>query len=259
MKVGICASGAELALLADSGADYFEEHVQQFLDPQGSEAAFEARLAALPKAPPLKSANCFLPAALKSVGPARDLGALLAYGATAFARARRAGIGTVVFGSGGSRQLPEGFSPAEARAQFVELLKGLGPLAAAQGATLVVEPLNSAECNFINSLDEGAELVRACGHPSVGLLADIYHMKRDGEGPDAILRNKAWLRHAHVAELKDRACPGRHREDLGPYLRALKEAAYRGSVSLECGWSDLEHEAPGALAYFRGQLEAAGL
>ena len=125
--------------------------------------------------------------------------------------------------------------------------------------TLVVEPLNSRECNFINSLDEGAELVAACGHAAVRLLADIYHMLMDQEGPDAILRHGALLSHVHIAEKEGRAFPGKHGEDFGPYLRALNEIGYQGALSLECGWSDLEKEAPIAIVSLRKQLEMAGL
>jgi sugar phosphate isomerase/epimerase len=259
IKIGICATGAQLALLGASGADYIEEHAQQFLVPRLDQSEFEARLKSLPGRPPLYSANCFLPGEIKVVGPAADFGKLFSYAATAFARARQAGIKVIVFGSSGSRAVPEGFEKERAKGQFVDALKGLAPLAGDAGLTLVVEPLNRLECNFINTLDEGAELVAACGQPAVRLLADIYHMLMDGEAAVALIRNGALLSHAHIAEKQGRAFPGKHGEDFGPYLRALKEIEYQGALSLECGWSDLAKEAPGAIVNLHQQLKSAGL
>jgi sugar phosphate isomerase/epimerase len=259
MKLGICASGRDLGLLAASGADYVEEHVQQFLVPELAATEFEARLRALPPAPAVRAANCFLPGDLKCVGPDVDVRRLLKYGGTAFIRARQAGIKTIVFGSAGARSIPKGFAREKAAAQFVELLKSLGPMAAEQDLTLVVEPLNTGECNFINSLQEGAELVRACGHPAVRLLCDFYHMRMEDEGAEEIVAHGALLAHAHVAEKEGRAFPGKHGEDLSDYLIALKEVEYQGAISLECGWGSLRDEAASSLASFRVQVDKAGL
>jgi sugar phosphate isomerase/epimerase len=258
MKLGICASGRDLALLAGSGADYVEEHTQQFLAPEAPAAEFEARLRALPAAPPVRASNCFLPGDLKCVGPDVDMRRLLQYGGTAFIRGRQAGIKTIVFGSAGARSIPEGFARDKAAAQFVELLKQLGPMASEQGVTLVVEPLNTGECNFINSLREGADLVRACGHPAVRLLCDFFHMRMENEGAEEIVAHGALLAHAHIAEKEGRSFPGRHGEDFSDYLIALKEVEYRGSLSLECDWKSLKDEAAGSLASLRAQLAKAG-
>ena len=41
----------------------------------------------------------------------------------------------------------------------------------------------------------------------VKLLVDLYHMLRNGESPDDILKVGPLIRHAHLAENKDRAAP----------------------------------------------------
>jgi sugar phosphate isomerase/epimerase len=249
MQVGICTSVANAGVLAQAGADYIEENVQGYLRPEEAEVSFA------PAALPVRAACGFLPGKLKVTGPETHHAAIARYAATAFQRAKAAGIQTIVFGSGGSRKLPEGFPRDEARAQFIAVLKTIGPLAAPQGVTVVVEPLNRGECNFINSLAEGADLVAACNHPNVRLLADIYHMLRDGESPDAILAHGHWLQHVHVAEKAKRTAPGVAGDDFRPHLRALKAVNYRGAISFECGWIDLKTEAAGCLAAFRRQLE----
>lgn len=256
MRFGICTNAIEhAALLARTPADYVEVNVQGFLEPRNTDqAAWRARLAAAQACGrPLSAANCFLPGDLPCVGPKVDRLAIRAWSETAFRRAREAGIVHIVFGSGGSRRIPDGWDRAEARRQFVDLLREIGPLAAAQGVTLVIEPLNTGECNFITSVDEGASIVREAACDGVRLLADIYHMMRDNEGPDAIRRAGSLLVHAHVAEREKRTAPGVAGDDFRPYLRALADIRYQGALSIESGWDDLAAGLAPALAAIRAQ------
>ena len=237
MHLGLCTSAsANAGLIAGSTLDYVEENVQGFLLPRDPDAAAWTRRLADAKA-------CGKP--------------IRAWATTAFARAKQAGITAIVFGSGGSRRIPDGFDRAQARAQFVDLLKELGPLAAAQNVTLVVEPLNTGECNFITSVDEGAAIVRDAATPGVRLLADIYHMLRDAEGPAAITRAGSLLAHVHIAEREKRTAPGVAGDDFAPYLRALAGIGYDGNLSIESGWQDLAAQLPAALAELRRQLGLA--
>jgi sugar phosphate isomerase/epimerase len=245
--IGICTSVAD----APRGADFIEENVQNFLRPEQPDCAPP------PCAVPVRAANCFLPSALKCVGPVVDTPRLLRYAATAFARARQVGIEIIVFGSGGARQLPDGFSKAKAEEQFVALLRALGPLAGTQGITLVIEPLNRAECNFINSVPEADALAAAAGHPNVCVLADFFHMLRNGQPPDDIVRHGTRLRHVHVAEKEKRTAPGVAGDDFWPFLRALKQIGYRGAISIESAWGDVKSEAAAAVRALRQQIQEA--
>lgn len=260
MLLGLCASAVGSAkALAAAPLDYVEEHVQNFLAPEGPEDAFAQRLAQAGVAARCTvAANCFLPGALKCTGPQIDEARILAYARTAFARAERAGIDTIVFGSGGARQVPDGFSTATAFEQFIALLTRLAPLAARHGVTLVVEPLNRGECNFINTVDEGAEVVRRVDQPAVRLLADLYHMLRNGEGPEALTRHGALLAHTHIAEKEKRTGPGIAGDDFRPFLTALRAGGYDRRMSLECGFPDLEADLARSLKALRGQLADAG-
>ena len=47
---------------------------------------------------------------------------------------------------------------------------------------------------------EGAEAVQRTNTPAVKLLVDIFHMLRNGESPDDILKVGPLIRHAHLAE-----------------------------------------------------------
>ena len=260
MKTGVCIAFENASALARAGFDHIEENVQNFLIPEGSDEVFAAKLDAAKQAGlPVLAANCFIPGGLKCTGPVVDSARLARYAETAFRRAQQAGIHFIVFGSGGSRQVPDGFDHGHALDQFISFAKSIAPVAGRHDVTIVIEPLNKKECNFINSLAEGAAIVEAVDHPHLRLLADFYHMSMDRESPDEIIKHGRHLAHAHVAELEGRTAPGSHAEDFGPYLRALHEVNYGGAISYECSWKQFPEQAADSLKGFRAQLREAGL
>lgn len=255
MQLGICSSVENAATLAAAGASFVEEHIQKLLVPEQDDAAFAPILAQVKASPlPVIAANCFLPPTLPCTGPNVDTARLLRYGDTAFCRAAQCGIRYLVFGSAGARKIPAGFAREKAKEQFVAILKGLAPLAQKHSVIIVVEPLHQAECNFINSLAEGAEMVNAANHNHVWLLADIFHMLRDNEPASEIVRFGHLLRHAHIAEKEKRTAPGVKGDDFRPYLRALQDANYAGALAIESSWGDLAAEAKPALDHLKGLL-----
>jgi len=260
MKIGICAHPSDIAGFPDPPFDYLEGNVQGFLVPEKPDAEFSpSALSAHSALRPLIAANCFLPADLKVTGPAVDFGRLGRYAEQAFRRAGSIGMTTIVFGSGGARQLPDGWPAADGFEQFVAALNLCGPLAEKHGVTLVVEPLNRGECNLVNTVDEGAEAVRRCGHPHVKLLVDIFHMLRNGEAPESISRHADLIAHAHVAENAGRAQPGVHGEDFRPFLKELRKAERCRHLTIECSWTEgmLAGVRP-AIQALRQQLDSAG-
>ncbi len=260
MQIGFCADPATLATLPyRPQCDFIEAHVVNFLTPEGPDAEFAPRVAAVKACGyPMPAANVLLPAVLKVSGPTIDYARLDRYATTTFRRAKELGITLMVFGSAGARMVPEGFSSATAFEQYVDVLRQFGPLAEENGVTIVVEPLNRGECNLVNTILEGAEAVRRANLPSVKLLVDIFHMLRNGESADDILKVAPLIRHAHVAENRDRAAPGVHRENLIPFYRALRKAGYNERLTIEAVWTDLPRQLPPALDHLRSQLTEAG-
>ena len=182
----------------------------------------------------------------------------MAYVETAFVRARQVGIQRIVFGSGGSRRVPAEFPMARAREQFVGLLQKIAPLAERAAVTVAVEPLHAKECNFINTVQEAAEMVTACGHASVGLIADTFHMGFSQEGPEVLRKFGEYLRHVHVADFPSRHFPGADGQSYRAYFEALCEVGYAGGVSVECNWGNLADEAGQAVANLRRDFVEAG-
>lgn len=252
--IGACNGLKDADRLRGAGFVFAEEGVSSFMQMDLSEAQFDSLLAVAPKpAMPVKALIYFLPGRLKSVGPEADHKGILEYAETVFRRAQKRGVGIVVFGSGGSRRIPDGFSYEQAWEQMRGLCVSLAPLAAKYDVTLVLESLNSKECNFITTLAEAGKLVEEVNHRNFRLLADLYHMKTENEGPESIRQYGRLIRHVHIAEREGRAAPGKHGEDFVPYFKALQDAGYQGGISLENNWGDISTEAPQAVKTIREQ------
>ena len=250
--LGICAGPDKSALLKQLGYDYIEPPVIELLKPLENDEAFQTELLKL-KQSALPAISCinFIPATLKSVGPEPLHDQILSYAETTFRRAGAAKLKYIVFGSGGSRRIPEGFAKDKAVVQFKELLSRMAPLAQKNNIIIVIEPLNKGEVNFINSLEEGAEIVNSVNHKNVRLLTDIYHMLKENESPAEILKYGKLIYHCHIAEKETRSAPGIKGDDFRPYLDALRSVGYKGGISLECRWTDFDSEAASGLEHMK--------
>lgn len=256
-EFGVCSKIAGFPMLSAAGFDFVEEGVSRFLVPDKPDSIFLGILEEQRKTGArVVSCNGFFPGHLKIVGDTTMHEELLAWGEIALRRAQMAGMSYIVLGSGKARNVPEGFSKEDATGQFVDLCKKLGPIARGHHIIIVIEPLNSGETNLINTVAEGAGIVEAVNHPNIQLLCDLYHMMRENEPAEHIVTYGKYIRHCHIAEKEGRTAPGVDQDDFTPYFAALKKIDYKGGVSIECRWKNLEEQAPSALAYMKQQFES---
>lgn len=224
-----------IAAVKAAGGSFIGSSVGEWLDPEGSEEAFMERLRKAKDAVlPVKICNGFIrPKHLHATGPDANHDELMAYIEKVFERAQKANIGMINFGSGGSRNLPEGFDYEIAIEQFISLLKRIGPLAKQYNLTVGVEQLQTRECNFINRISEVERVVRGANHPHIKAVADFYHMAAEGDTPADLEKITDLIMHVEIAELVDRRMPGTTDQDFRPYMKVLKKAKYKGAISVE--------------------------
>ncbi len=259
MRFGLCAAPEHLASLRGTGWDFVELPVTQALLPERAEGDVLPPLrAALADAALLPETwNLLLPGDLRVVGDGVDSARLRRYLDAACARAAGLGARVLVFGSGGPRRAPDGFPRREARRQMLEALAAAGDAAAPRGLRVALEPLNQAECNHVNTIAEALEYVQSTGHPALGVLADLYHMTRDGEALTEARLPGPLLAHTHVAGEGRRAPREADGLRLAAFFRVLKEMGYAGRVSVECAWDDLPAQAAGVRGVLRRAWDAA--
>ena len=256
-EYAVCTSVSNYPLVKSTGYKYVELNVS-YLMPDKSDADFQAHLDEI-KNSDAKIISCtsFIPGSLTLTGHENKQEEALVWADAALRRAGLANIPYIVFGSGKARNVPENFSKEQAKEQFVSFCRRIAPLAEKYDVTILIEPLNRAETNMINSLEEGAAIVEAVGHRNMQLLCDIYHMMREDEAASEIVKHARYIRHCHIAEREERTSPGTKGDDFRPYFRALKEIGYKGCVSIECRWQDFNNEIEPALSYMQAQWSAS--
>ncbi len=182
-----------------------------------------------------------------------------AYFEAAFKRAAMLGGKVVVFGSGAARNLPAGFPREIAEAQIVDFLKRAGDYSAANGVVIAIEPLNSAECNILNSVAEAMDIAGRANHPAVKVLSDQYHVEKDGQSFSETTDAGKMLAHVHVATLEGRRAPQMADvPQLTEYFRSLRAAGYDERVSIEGNWADMKTQANETLEAMRTAWERSG-
>src|SRR5687767_5474892 len=180
MQFGVCSPLDRAAIVRSAGWDYVEAGVPELL--QGTtedDAAWTGEQLAKQSPLPIRSAYLLVPAALKIVGPEADLPRLEQYIARVVRRAKKLDIRILGFGSGGARSVPDGFDRQRAMQQLIEFSRVAARVAGDAGVVIAMEPLNRPECNFINTVAEVSEIVRAVGSPAFRVLLDTYHLWRE--------------------------------------------------------------------------------
>jgi sugar phosphate isomerase/epimerase len=251
MRFGVCAGVAHAPLLSQCGYDFIELSASADLQPESDEASWAVKRREIETMPlPAEAFNSFVRIG-KIVGPDVDSDRLRKYVFAALARAAQVGGSVIVFGSGGARNIPEGWTLEQAHRQLAEFLNFCGDACERSGVKVVIEPLCRAECNIINLVSEGAALAREIGRPGVMNLADTYHMEAEGEALKAMVDSADVLAHVHTAD-SGRLWPGSGSYDHAALFAALKQANYDKRISIECAWQDeIDEHAASALAHLK--------
>jgi sugar phosphate isomerase/epimerase len=238
-----------------AGFDYMEVRTSEVA--ALSDADYEKVVAKFQQvALPVLSANLFLPADIKVTGPDIDKERQMEYVRRALDRVSRLGVRLVIFGSGGARQVPEGFPKQEAFQQLVDFGKRIAPEARSRNITIAIEPLRKQESNIINTSLEGLEWVNAVNDPNIQLMIDFYHFSVEKEDPSDVLKVKGHLRHLHMANPNGRVMPLNWDEyNYTPFFALLRQIHYDRLISLEVSKTNLQEEGPPAIALLRRAFE----
>jgi len=255
IPIGICVSPERVPQIAP-GYDFIELAASSTLVPLEDDGAFakiKPELAALQ--PPIRAFNVFIAPQLKLVGPDVNWQQVSLYVRRALRRASDLGGEVIVFGSGGARMVPAGFSRADAWKQLVHFLELCSNEAAEYGIQIAIEPLNRGETNIINTYREAVALARDVGRDEIRVLADIYHFMVENEPLEDIAAEPDWLAHVHLADT-GRKYPGSGMYPLERLFAILHDIEYAGRVSVECGWGDdFSDESARALHFLRSLAE----
>lgn len=119
--------------------------------------------------------------------------------------------------------------------ELVDLLDAwVSTLSQDGSASLILEPLNRYEAQFLTQLGQAVAIAERVDSPRVKALADTFHMNiEENDLVDAIRNAGNAVAHVHVAD-NTRLLPGTGTFDFRTFFSALQAIDYTGSVSIEC-------------------------
>lgn len=121
----------------------------------------------------------------------------------------------------------------DVEALFVEVARELCEYALAKSVTLILEPINRYETDFINSVDEGMRLVKRVGMPNMMLMPDLFHMNiEDRDVGKTLATNIEFVKYIHFAD-SNRLAPGQGHIDFTRVFNSLFSVEYNGWISVE--------------------------
>ncbi len=139
----------------------------------------------------------------------------------------------MVLGSPQQRNLLPGVTKPQAMRYAAEVISAALPTFEECQVTLAIEPLSSAEGDFLLTADEGRELVNLIASPRVKLHLDCKAMSSESKSiPDILRANRDLMVHFHAND-PNRQGPGFGQLDFVPIFKALDEINYSGWVSVE--------------------------
>jgi D-psicose/D-tagatose/L-ribulose 3-epimerase len=145
-----------------------------------------------------------------------------------------------MYAATGKARLATAEEKARQRSYAVENLRLLCDYAAKSGVCLALEPLNRFETDFLNTVDQGLDLIGEVGKENLGFLLDTFHMNIEEKSIGQAIRkagNRIFDFHACA---NDRGTPGEDHFDWAAIATALKEVGYDGAVVIESFTTDIK-------------------
>ena len=250
MKLGICESIENAVLLKETGDSYIELNIGQIAQKPEKEYQ-ELKKTVKESGLNCYAYNCLFPVGFHVIGKEIDKKANQEHLEKALFRAKDLGGEIIVFGSGHSRKIPEGFGRSQAEGQLIAFLELLAKLAEKNNIVIVLEPLPSKATNIVNTGGEGLKFVKQVNHPRIRLLIDYWHMNTEKENPDIVLEaGKDYLKHVHIANPNGGIYPLRTDEvDYAGFIERLKKIGYQGGISIEAGTKNIWKDAKNSFAF----------
>lgn len=139
----------------------------------------------------------------------------------------------MVVGSPKQRSILPGVSPQQAWDWAAAAFRDPVKRAQDRGVTLCLEPLSTAETNFINTAEEALRFVEPFGSPNFQIILDVKAMCAESKPiPQIIRESRGRFAHFHAND-KNLKGPGFGEVDFAPIAAALKEVGYVGWASVE--------------------------
>ncbi|MGE5646583.1 MAG: sugar phosphate isomerase/epimerase family protein [Acidobacteriota bacterium] len=122
----------------------------------------------------------------------------------------------------------------------VEQVHALGEYASDLGVEVAIE-LEPFKLSIVNTLDKMKRFIGDVDLPAVKANMDISHLALVNTAPESIAELKGRIAHIHFSDCDGKVHgdlpPGRGVVDFVPYLKAIKDTGFDGTLSIELEYS----------------------
>jgi len=116
---------------------------------------------------------------------------------------------------------------------FVEVARELCEYALLKDVTLILEPVNRYEIDFINNVEEGVQLMKKVGMTNMMLMPDVFHMNIEDKNIGfELAKHIKYIKYIHIAD-SNRLAPGQGHTNFQEIFDNLVQAGYDGWISAE--------------------------
>ena len=134
----------------------------------------------------------------------------------------------------------EVISPRDQWKWAVEHVRELAEYAASLNLEIAVE-LEPFHLSLINNVDRMSRFLSDVGHPAARANVDVSHLALAKDAPDQLTKLRDRIAHVHLSDCDGKKHgdlpPGRGVVDFPPYLRALADNGFDGTISIELEYS----------------------
>ncbi|MBM7572678.1 sugar phosphate isomerase/epimerase family protein [Aquibacillus albus] len=117
---------------------------------------------------------------------------------------------------------------------LITLLDEIAQWAKGSKVSLILEPLNKKETNFVYQPKEAARIVQAIDSPVVKTMVDTYHMEMENQDPVEMIKSvDSNMGLVHFSDT-NRLLPGKGKVNFNRIVDALQMIGYNGPIGLEC-------------------------
>jgi sugar phosphate isomerase/epimerase len=152
--------------------------------------------------------------------------------------------------------LGDNVAEADQRREYhLACLKECCRAAADVGVSLLLEPVNRYECDWLNTTEDALSVIEQLGTTNLKYLADTYHMNIEEVNIAASIRRAgSSLGYVHLVD-SNRCGPGQGHLPFREVLKALIDVGYDGYLSFEClPKPDAERAIKNSLSYIKKLL-----
>ena len=140
---------------------------------------------------------------------------------------------SVIIGGVRGRLIGSESEQKEQRFKAVTVLRECADLASNYGVTMLIEPINRYETNFVNSVQDALSLLEDINTPSFMLLVDTFHMNiEEADMFASVLSAGPRLGYVHLAD-NNRLAPGQGSINFARLFRIIRSFGYSGYLSAE--------------------------